>query len=267
LIEEDVIMTGCSWKPVVFENQGERLLGILHEPDSGNKRPCPGIVMCHGFAGQKIEPHRIFVKMARALSSCGFYVLRFDFRGSGDSDGDFSGATISGEISDALQAVEYLSGSEGVARESIGLLGLSLGGTIAACVSWRDLRIKAAALWSPVADIPGVFKANLEPEKMEKLAQTGSYDYDGDVVGMGFIRELEKFNPVEEIRKFKGQVLIIHGDNDELVPISNSRQIHDALKERSKFIIIRGAGHTFDSDDLEKQVVESTRDWFKGVLA
>ena len=165
-----------------------------------------------------------------------------------------------------MQAIEYLASQKGVNRDRLGLLGLSLGGSIVSCVSWQDPGIKAVALWAPVADIPGVFQANLEPEKMEQLSQTGSYDYNGDVVGMNFIQEIGKFKPVEEISKFKGPVLIIHGDADELVPIENAMKLQKALQGREKLIIIKGAGHTFDSEVWEKQVIETTAGWFKEVL-
>ncbi|MBI3991271.1 MAG: alpha/beta fold hydrolase [Candidatus Omnitrophica bacterium] len=259
-------INSSTWEPVVFENQGEKILGIIHAP-AGKEPSCrPGIVMCHGFTGDKIEPHRIFVRMARILADAGFYVLRFDFRGSGDSDGDFSDVTISGEIADTLKAIEYLSRREGVAREKIGILGLSLGGSIAACVSWRSPLIKAVALWAAAADLPAVFQANLEPEKMRLLSRTGYYDFNGNIVGMDFIEEIKRFNPVEEISKFKGDVLIIHGDADETVPLSNAYQFNNALKSKKEFIVIKGAGHTFDSEDWEKQVLMSTGDWFRKAL-
>jgi alpha/beta superfamily hydrolase len=50
--------------------------------------------MFHGFTGSKIEAHRFFVKLARSLSDSGFIILRFDFRCSGDSDGEFEDITL-----------------------------------------------------------------------------------------------------------------------------------------------------------------------------
>lgn len=70
--------------PVVFGKEGHRLVGILHSVDDGERKP--GVVLFHGFTGNKIEPHRLFVKIARKLASIGINVLRFDFYGSGDSE-------------------------------------------------------------------------------------------------------------------------------------------------------------------------------------
>ena len=69
---------------------------ILHLP-TARDASCPAVAFFHGFTGTKVEPHRIFVKTARELAAIGFYVLRFDFRGCGDSAGDFSEMTIGGE--------------------------------------------------------------------------------------------------------------------------------------------------------------------------
>ena len=75
-------------RPIVFYNKGQQLNGILHSPVACAAL-CPAVVFFHGFTGTKVEPHRIFVKTARELAAIGFYALRFDFRGSGDSEGIF----------------------------------------------------------------------------------------------------------------------------------------------------------------------------------
>ncbi len=73
--------------PVVFQNLNQQLVGMIHEPEGGGKKP--GIVFCHGFAGNRLGPHQLFIKTALKLAKEGFYVFRFDFRGSGDSHGEF----------------------------------------------------------------------------------------------------------------------------------------------------------------------------------
>ena len=60
-----------------FLSAGQRVVATLHLPPTG---PAPGVVMCHGFTGHRIEAHFLFVKAARALCAAGLAVLRFDFR-------------------------------------------------------------------------------------------------------------------------------------------------------------------------------------------
>ncbi len=73
--------------PVVYKNKGMQIVGMLHKPNS-NKKP-PSAVFFHGCTTTKTEAHWIFVKLARALAERGIMVLRFDFRYSGDSEGNF----------------------------------------------------------------------------------------------------------------------------------------------------------------------------------
>jgi len=78
------------FKSLIFENKNEKLVGILHIPDELNVgEKVPGIILYHGFTGNKTEDHRLFVHLARALCDSGLVVFRFDFRDSEDREGDF----------------------------------------------------------------------------------------------------------------------------------------------------------------------------------
>jgi len=72
----------CEERPVIFDCQGDRLLGILH-PASGST----GVVVVVGGPQYRAGSHRLFVKLARHLAAAGHPVLRFDVRGMGDSTG------------------------------------------------------------------------------------------------------------------------------------------------------------------------------------
>jgi len=91
-------------RQVFFINEGQRLYGMVHSSEGEGIRP--GVVLYHGFTGHKMETHCIFVKLARELAAAGLHVLRFDFRGSGESEGRFEDMTLDSEISDARAALE-----------------------------------------------------------------------------------------------------------------------------------------------------------------
>lgn len=115
-------------RPVAFRNMNQQIIGILHTPDNikpGEK--VPEILMLHGFTGNKTEAHRLFVHVARNLSEHGFIVLRFDFRGSGDSDGGFEDMTLPGEVSDAERALTFLLRWRNINRDRVDVIGLSMG--------------------------------------------------------------------------------------------------------------------------------------------
>src|SRR5437867_11466797 len=121
---------------VQFPNRSKKWLrGVIHRPERARaRRGGPGVVLFHGFTGDRMESHWLFVKCARALARAGVASLRFDFFGSGESDGTFRQATLQGEIEDARAAVNFFRRQKGIHQERIGLLGPSLGGAIAAVV-------------------------------------------------------------------------------------------------------------------------------------
>jgi dienelactone hydrolase len=117
---------------VQFRNQkGQWLRGMMHRAaGTTGRRLGPGVIFFHGFTGDRMESHWIFVKCARALAQAGIASLRFDFYGSGESDGDFREVTLRGEISDARVAVEFFRRQKGIDPQRVGLLGISLGGRL-----------------------------------------------------------------------------------------------------------------------------------------
>ena len=248
-------------KLITFENGGQKLFGMLHKPDDDG--PYPGVAMFHGFTGQRCEPHRLFVKTARDLMTHGIAVLRFDFRGSGESEGRFQDATVDSEIADALAALEFLSAEENVASERLGVIGLSLGGCIAACVAGRSPRVKTVTLWSAVGLMDEVFTQMTDDlgDRAAELSTLGAIDMGGNLVGLPMIQTAQAARPVQEIASFDGPVLIVHGTADDVVPPKHAEAYHAAVKGEKRLVWIEGANHTFDSYLWEKQLIETTRDW------
>jgi len=246
---------------VSFENEGLTLYGMLHSYQDA-QRPC--VVFCHGFTGTRIEAHRIFVKCARALCEAGIGALRFDFRGSGESEGRFEDMTVPGEISDALAALRFARAQPEVAPERVGLLGLSLGGCVAACAAARDGGVKALCLWAAVSE-PGVFRAMGETELFKR---NGRLDLDGNVVGRGFVETCAKVNPLAEVARFTGPALIVHGGKDETVMPVHAERYRQALTNAAnvKLHIIEGADHVFSSEKWENEAIGATVEFFVRAL-
>ena len=92
---------------VVLTNHQDKLFGILNRPLNA-ANPCPAVLICHGFGGDKLGKNKLYLKLAQELSKAGIATLRIDFRGCGDSEGDFNEITLEGLISDALTAIDFL---------------------------------------------------------------------------------------------------------------------------------------------------------------
>ncbi len=245
--------------PVTFNSHGQQVVGMLHLPDSTG--PHPGVVMCHGFTGNKAESHFIFTKLARALASAGIAALRFDFRGSGDSEGLFEEMTVSGEVADAMQALHVLAGHEKIDSARIGLLGFSLGGCVAALVAGSSDAVQTTALWAPANDPSNIARKRGLDMASDFAADIGN----GLALGRAFVEELPRIRPVDEIAGARGPVLILHGSEDGAVPVDTSLQYADVLAEAGvpcSRIVIDGADHTFASIEHERLVIQETVAWF-----
>ena len=253
---------------VQFPNRSKKWLrGVIHRPERARaRRGGPGVVLFHGFTGDRMESHWLFVKCSRALARAGIASLRFDFYGSGESEGEFSEVTLQGEIADARSAIEFFRRQKGINPERIGLLGLSLGGAIAASVA-GPARVAALALWSALAH-PAELRALAETAASPIPDGDGAREYSGHLVSSQFLENIEKVEPLKAVGHFKGPTLIIHPEKDEYLPVSHAEGYFQAsaaaIKEKA---VIPGADHTFTSVAWEREVIERTVDWFVKHLA
>lgn len=137
--------------PFFFSSAGQRLFGLLHRPESVGPT-AQGWVFCHPFAEEKLWAHRVFVGMARDLARQGMPVLRFDYRGYGDSDGEFAQFTLADHVADIHTAIAELKiRVPELAR--INLLGLRYGASLALLAAAENAAVGRVVLWDPVVDM------------------------------------------------------------------------------------------------------------------
>lgn len=137
--------------PFFFDGQGRRLFGLLHQPDTV-RADAEGWVFCHPFAEEKLWSHRVFVSMARELAREGMPVLRFDYRGYGDSEGDFEQFTPADHVADIhAAAAELRRRLPTVTR--VNLLGLRYGASLAVLAAAGDPAVGRLVLWDPIVDM------------------------------------------------------------------------------------------------------------------
>lgn len=244
---------------VSFSSDGEAVFGVLHLPD---RTPAPGLIMCHGFTGHKAESHRLFVHAARDFCEHGFAVLRFDFRGSGDSAGHFQEMTVSREIADAQAAFDFLASRSEVAPGLLGVLGLSLGGCVAACLAGRESRVRALVLWAATAHLDR-FSDRLTPE----FGSSETLDMQGWALGRSFLDDLRNVHPLKSAEKYGGPSLVVHGAADETVPLSDSADYRIALGGRCRLHHIANADHVFSSLPWKAEAIQVSREFLLDALA
>ncbi|MCL5006214.1 MAG: alpha/beta hydrolase [Acidobacteria bacterium] len=252
---------------VEFPNRRDKLLrGMVHLPDrTAAPNPAPGVVFFHGFTGDRMESHWIFIKCARALARNGVASLRFDFYGSGESAGEFREVTLQSEIADARDAIRFIRRQKAIDPGRIGLCGLSLGGCVAAAVA-SGARAKCAVLWSAVAH-PSILQRLALKMGKQADGDAASIEYDAREVSLSFLREASEVDPLKALAQFFHPTLVIHPGKDETVPRSHAQDLLRAAGVRIKRkVIIPGADHTYTSLAAESEVIRRTVDWFRAYL-
>jgi len=134
--------------PFYFGKPAQRLFGVLHQPPDAAGRKDAAWLFCSAFAEERNQSHRHMLEWARVLCREGFWVLRFDYRGYGDSDGLFEQFTIDDYLTDVRTAMAELERRAGVPCR--GLCGLRLGATLAALAAAELPDAPMRILWEPV---------------------------------------------------------------------------------------------------------------------
>ncbi len=250
---------------VEFPNpSGKTLRGMLHVP-AAQKRRLPGVVFFHGFTGNRLESHGMFVKCSRELSRAGIGSLRFDFYGSGESDGEFREMSLRGEIGDGRSAVDFLRAQAGIDPERVGLLGFCLGGTVASALA-LSVAAKVVVLWSALAHT-GRLREIIQRSARKIPGKAGASEFNTQEISPRLTDDVLKVEPIRHLARFKGPTLIVHGEKDASVAVSHARDFYQAAGADAKEIaIIAGADHYFNSTRWEQETILRTVQWFVGHL-
>ncbi len=223
---------------------GPTLSGYLARPSfsaaSGSGRD--GIVLSHGFPEPQQRagtPSYGYPQLAARLAAeTGAAVLTFDFRGTGASAGDFS---LGGWRADLVTAVETMRAGPGI--ETIWLVGFAAGATLSICAAGEDPSIGGVAAFAPPAEF---LERGGDPRKFVAQAREAGVirtkGYPPDVGA--WAREWREVRPTELVTKVPPRpLLIVHGANDEIVPLTDARELADAARPTAELRVLAGAGH------------------------
>ncbi|MGH7897746.1 MAG: alpha/beta hydrolase, partial [Candidatus Binatia bacterium] len=148
--------------------RGSRLVGIVHHALHASGRRPAGVILCHGMESTKDgTKHRM---LGERLSRAGLTVLRFDFSYVGESEGEFADLTFRGEVEDLAGAWRYLRGRM---PGPIGILGSSMGGTVALLFAAEEPEVCALVTIAAVAE-PRRMLGELRPRELERWRSEGT---------------------------------------------------------------------------------------------
>lgn len=229
-------------------SQGLAIAAYLARPatsSAGGRRH--GLVLCHGFPmapSVQQGAGRGYEQLAdRLAGDTGWVVLTFSFRGTGRSEGNFS---LGGWLADLEAAIATLSATPGV--DGVWLCGFAAGGALALCSAGENEHVRGvAALASPADFGDRAVDARRFVAQARSVGVIRDRNFPADLDA--WARELREVRPLGLIGKIPPRpVLLIHGANDEVVPILDARALADAADGEVELRVLAGAGHRLRHD-------------------
>lgn len=240
---------------ISFELEGFKLVGEVYIPE---RQSCPALCLCHGVPRGVPDPSdRGYTLLAERFSKAGFATLIFNFRGTGDSGGDFD---IMGWTRDLESAIDYLYNMREVDRDKISLMGFSGGAAVSVYVAAKDHRVSSLI----VCACPTEFHLTADPDRarfaIEHFRNIGIIrDENSPVSVADWMDGFNKVKPIEQVENISPRpLLIIHGAHDDVVDPSGAWALYERAGEPKEILIIDGAGHRLR---LEEGAIDGALNW------
>ena len=182
-------------EPFFFGDSKQPLYGVYHPPQA-NAVKNQGVVLCYPFGQEYMRSHRAMRQLAMLLNKQGYHVLRFDYRGTGDSGGDVEDMVPADWIADTRAAVQELRDMADL--KAISLVALRMGSLIAtsACQELED--IEHLVLWDPVlsgtsyiAELKNEIEGDPAKFRYNFVADDGTLHFNGFPLSSAFQKGLE----------------------------------------------------------------------------
>jgi putative redox protein len=241
--------------------RGARLAGVLHLPAvTGDLAGRPAVVLCHGMESTKEgTKHQA---LAARFAALGYPCLRFDFSYVGESGGRFEELTISGEVEDLGGVVDFL-GARGVT--AFGLVGSSLGGTVAVVFAGSEARVRALVTIAAVSRPLGTIE-RMDPAAVASWRRSGVRAEGGGRLRREFLDDLERVDVLGAARRLSAATLVAHGDHDQVVPVADATALFAALPEPKALVITPACDHRYSDPAHLDGLLACTVDWITARL-
>ena len=246
-----------------------RLSIIAHHPEPF-REASPVVVFCHGFTGDKVGANQLMLNLAKTLEHAGISAVRFDFAGSGESEGEFARDTlVSGWREDLRRVLAWVKKQDDFSASPLFLAGHSLGGLIVLCHddAWPPVAGRIAL--APVVHAAENFRDTILGPELWAQAVAGqtiaNFYNKGFSLGPGFVAELltNAFDPLAVAERQTSPLLLIHGDADAAVPLRGSKELFHRYHGPKEFRVLEQTDHVFAGrHDLVGRIIA---DWVAAV--
>tara|TARA_R110002074_G_scaffold373069_3_gene548886 strand:- start:38628 stop:39842 length:1215 start_codon:yes stop_codon:yes gene_type:complete len=241
-------------KKVEFQSHGISLVGTLEMPAS---QVSSYAIFAHCFTcGKDIAAAS---RIARALTAKGIAVLRFDFTGLGNSDGDFANTNFSSNIQDLLSAANFL--AKDFAAPEL-LIGHSLGGAAVLAMAGQLPSVKAiVTIGAPfqAGHVMHNFAASVDDIRRDGAAEV-TLGLRKFTIKKQFLDDLEAYSE-QDISHLNKALLVCHSPLDTTVDISEAEKIYRAAKHPKSFVSLDKADHLLTKREDSSYVAEVIAGW------
>jgi len=241
-----------------FENSdGETLAGLLELPERAGEITSFAL-FAHCFTcGKDIAAAS---RISRALAARGIAVLRFDFTGLGNSDGDFANTNFSSNIDDLVYAAKALQTQYQAPQI---LIGHSLGGAAVLAAAAKLDSVKAVVTIGAPATaqhIKHLFKDHSERirQQGEAVVKLGTREFS---IKAQFVDDIDSYSSTEQIRDLDAALLVCHSPLDNIVSIDEAARIYQAARHPKSFISLDRADHLLSKAADSEYVATTIATW------
>jgi uncharacterized protein len=240
---------------------GAQLEGTLHEPEGDAQG---SILLAHCFTCSK-DLHTM-TRLASGLADTGYAVLRFDFTGLGESQGDFATTTVANDVRDIVLAATALI-QEGFGP--CGLFGHSLGGAAALLAAERVHTVRSVVTLgapSSPSHTQHLFDdaRAIEGSNGDRVTVTiGGRDFE---VARSFLEDLEDHDQKGAVADLGRPLLVLHAVDDEVVSIEEGERLFAAARQPKAFVPLLEGDHLLTRRPDAERALGWVRDWFDATL-
>jgi len=225
-----------------------------------SKGPYPFAIFAHVFTGNKnLKSAR---HISRALNLNGVAVLRFDFTGLGESEGDFADTNFTSNVEDIIAASEYL--KEHHQAPTI-IIGHSLGGAASLFAGAKIDNIRAiVTIGAPSypEHVTHLIKDDIETIEREGCAKI-AIDGREFIIKKQFLDDLKNQDHIDIIKNLKKALLVMHSPQDKIVAIDNAAHIYQLAHHPKSFVTLDGADHMLNNKDDAFYTGQVIASWVK----
>ena len=233
----------------MYARRGEnQIYGVLYIPQNAGET-MPAIIYSHGFGGS----HRSGTQYAEAMAAKGYVVYCFDFcRGSpgSQSEGSTLEMSLFTEQADLEAVIEMIQGLDYVDSSNLFLMGTSQGGAVSAITAAKHVdEIRGLVLLYPAFVLAD--NANERYQSPEEIPDTQFFMWMD--VGRAYFEPLLGYDIYADIEAYDKDVLILHGDEDSIVPLSYSEHAAEVYPS-AQLEVLQGAGHGFSGENAQTAI-------------